>query len=115
LDLQIDSGIQTGCDVIRRGKNGEAGAQIVNRIEVSLPKFEGISLLGVSKQIRAECAAVLYSENNSHLLPAKVDLLTADTLINTMNSSVCPIAFPAIQNPMEISHILNRKINLPRL
>ncbi|KAF8861896.1 hypothetical protein BDZ45DRAFT_739770 [Acephala macrosclerotiorum] len=58
-----DYGTQVGCDVVRRGNDGEAGAQVINRVEVHLPGFEAIFMLRVCKQIYEECSQVLYSEN----------------------------------------------------
>lgn len=58
-----DYGVQIGCNFLRRGHNGEAGLQIINRIKVELPGFQGIALFRVCKQLQAECSEILYGEN----------------------------------------------------
>lgn len=63
LTFNPEFGVQTGCEVFRRGRDGDAGHQIINSIEVCLSRFEGIALLSVCKQLREECAQVLYGEN----------------------------------------------------
>ncbi|CZR54620.1 uncharacterized protein PAC_04504 [Phialocephala subalpina] len=55
-------GIQVGCDVVHRGNNGEAGPQVINRIEVDLPRLE-LGILRANKQALEECSQILYGEN----------------------------------------------------
>jgi hypothetical protein len=56
-------GTQIGCDVVHRGEAGDSGAQVINQIQVHLPRLESLALLQVCKQTLAECSQILYGEN----------------------------------------------------
>jgi hypothetical protein len=61
--FEKELGTQIGCDFVRRGKAGESGVQVINRVQVHLPRLEGVGLLQVCKQTLEECSQILYGEN----------------------------------------------------